>query len=101
MVVIIQLLTLFTLYFTALFEFEASLPTLILLKAGNNASTEYVGPRDFESLVRFININTGRGPAPPDKVSFFYPPFYTLTRTHIHKNTNICIDIYIQRNYVI
>ena len=76
MVVIIQLLTLSTSYFTALFEFEASLPTLILLKAGNNASTDYVGPRDFESLVRFININTGRGPAPPDKVSVFYTLFH-------------------------
>ena len=80
MIVIIELLTLSTSYFTALFEFEASLPTLILLKAGNNATTNYVGPRDFESLVRFININTGRGPAPPDKVSFSYAIFYTPTQ---------------------
>ena len=84
MIVIIELLTLFTLYFTALFEFEASLPTLILLKAGNNASTEYVGPRDFESLVRFININTGRGPAPPDKVSFSYALFILLLRISLY-----------------
>ena len=48
----------------ARFQLKYGYPTLMLIKAGGNDSAPYLGPTDFESLVEFVNDETGR----PEKV---------------------------------
>ena len=47
-------------FIPARFKLENGYPTLKLIMAGGNESMMYLGPTDLQSLVEFVNDETGR-----------------------------------------
>ena len=50
-------------------DFKEEYPVVMLIKRGENASQIYNGPKDLESLIEFVNVETGQVP-PAEKVCY-------------------------------
>ena len=51
-----------------IFKLKNDYPTLMLIKAGGNETEKYLGPKDLESIVEFLNEKTDRGEPDREKV---------------------------------
>ena len=51
-------------FILARFQMKNGFPTLMLIRAGGNDTTTYLGPTDLESLVEFVNEATPKEPPP-------------------------------------
>lgn len=47
------------------FQMQYGFPTLMLVRAGGNDTTTYLGPINLAALVGFVNEEKNRAPSPP------------------------------------